>query len=305
MNLRPGRRVAVAVAVSACLLTLGVGSALAVFPDSGVTTYTGCLTSGGNVNYIKAGDSPSQPCATQKQEVKLSGGDITRVAVTGALTGGGDNGAVTVGLDSTKTVPSSCSSGQVPKWNGSAWTCGADNDTTYSAGTGLSLSNANVFSVQSDAFTKKDQSCSSGFVTGTDSGGTFTCGTPASLPVYRQHVISGSEESVGDGGREWKTVATLSLPAGNFAITAALSANNNDYDVQTFECKVEGSGVSATSGDWSYNNVLASSGTDEVAHTDGFTLAGLVQLGSAGTLDISCNGYKLGMGGVLSALAVQ
>ncbi len=46
-----------------------------------------------------------------------------------------------------RTLSSSApSSGQVLKWNGSAWAPGADNDTTYTAGTGLTLS-GNEFSL--------------------------------------------------------------------------------------------------------------------------------------------------------------
>ena len=33
----------------------------------------------------------------------------------------------------------SCDAGELPKWDGSAWTCASDNDTTYTAGAGLEL----------------------------------------------------------------------------------------------------------------------------------------------------------------------
>jgi hypothetical protein len=36
-------------------------------------------------------------------------------------------------------LPTGCSSGELPKWNGTAWACSNDNNTTYTAGTGLSL----------------------------------------------------------------------------------------------------------------------------------------------------------------------
>ncbi|MCD6532046.1 hypothetical protein J7K99_06360 [bacterium] len=47
---------------------------------------------------------------------------------------------------------SSPTSGQVLKWNGSAWVPAADNNTTYSAGQGLTLSGT-TFSVNVDGMT--------------------------------------------------------------------------------------------------------------------------------------------------------
>ncbi len=54
--------------------------------------------------------------------------------LTGVPAGFADN------ADDDTLAGLSCAGGQVPKWNGSAWTCAADSDTTYTAGTGLSLS---------------------------------------------------------------------------------------------------------------------------------------------------------------------
>jgi trimeric autotransporter adhesin len=44
------------------------------------------------------------------------------------------------GVDNDQLAALSCSSGQIAKWNGTAWACAADNNTTYAAGTGLALS---------------------------------------------------------------------------------------------------------------------------------------------------------------------
>lgn len=52
------------------------------------------------------------------------------------------NGAVTF----SKLSNAGCSSSQVLKWNGTSWGCAADTDTTYQAGTGLTLT-ANTFNL--------------------------------------------------------------------------------------------------------------------------------------------------------------
>jgi len=46
-------------------------------------------------------------------------------------------GDITVGTDTLAKL--TCTSDQVVKWNGTAWACTADTDTTYTAGTGLAL----------------------------------------------------------------------------------------------------------------------------------------------------------------------
>jgi len=46
----------------------------------------------------------------------------------------------------------SCSSGQIARWNGSAWTCAAESGATYTAGSGLSLS-GNTFSIANGGVT--------------------------------------------------------------------------------------------------------------------------------------------------------
>ena len=63
------------------------------------------------------------------------------------------------GDDDTLGDLSSCSNGQIAEWNGSAWVCAADDDTIYSAGTGLDLSGAQ-FSVASTY--RLPQSCANG-----------------------------------------------------------------------------------------------------------------------------------------------
>jgi hypothetical protein len=56
---------------------------------------------------VKEGNAPKSTCAGGQTQVHLSGGDISKISVTGALTGGGDNGEMTIGLKPEFTAASS------------------------------------------------------------------------------------------------------------------------------------------------------------------------------------------------------
>jgi hypothetical protein len=132
MNSSLIRRRTVALATALVALAAAGGTAVAGHLTSGVKSYTGCTYTGsGLIVNVKEGDSPLLPCQPNlgQKEIHLSGGDITRVTAGPGLTGGGDNGAVTISLNAQQSLPS-CASGQVTKWNGSAWACAADNDTS-------------------------------------------------------------------------------------------------------------------------------------------------------------------------------
>lgn len=224
MSFKNGRRALLLAASAVALLIFGVGTAVAVFPDTDVTTYTGCLVSGGVINSVKEGSSPSQPCSSPKMVVKLSGGDITKVEVTGALTGGGANGAVTIGLDPKATVPSNCANGQLVRWNGTtdAWVCrdkyaatngvdlGAD-DKTFSVNpsyrlpqtcsTGQSPSWNDTTEIWTCERFVEPSTCTSGqFATGANSSGAFTCAAPSTSSLSFVQSSQGAPFGVPDDG---------------------------------------------------------------------------------------------------------
>jgi hypothetical protein len=61
-------------------------------------------------------------------DVASGSGTVTSVATGAGLTGGPVTSSGTINLASTQLLPTAaCASNQIPKWNGSAWTCAADN----------------------------------------------------------------------------------------------------------------------------------------------------------------------------------
>jgi hypothetical protein len=229
------------VLVAALALAVAVvGTAVAAFPQDNVKLYTGCLNSGGNITYVKEGDSPLQACASPKQVVKLSGGDITSVNTPAGsgLSGGSTNGAVTLTLDAAHSLPSGCTSGQVVKSSGSdTWTCADDNDHTYTAyETTLNLS-GNTFSIASDYRVKNNPDCDSGkFATGFDSSGTIQCTAPGAN-VIETFEVAPADRGITDNGRT--AVAFIVKPtAGKYFVAAkgVITSENNVDDNSSVTC---------------------------------------------------------------------
>ena len=206
----------------------GAGAALAAYPQDSVAVYTGCLNSGGQIGSVAVGTSPAKPCGGTDTLVHLSGGTITQVTAGTGLTGGGNNGYVTVGIQPGYQLPQSgCSSGQFVASNGSGgWSCqsqktysGTDfalsnqacstgqfltgidasgikqcaNDQTYSNGTGLDLS-GNTFSLKSGY--QLPQGCSNGQVATSNGDGTWSCHNGAGSRYTYE--IAGPYVTVGD-----------------------------------------------------------------------------------------------------------
>ena len=201
--------------------------ALAGHQATGVTQYAGCLkTNGsgnGNISAVAVGTAPLVGCKAGEIEIHFSGGDITAVVAGPGLTGGGTNGAVELALDDAFQLPQACADGEIPEWNGSGWDCGADDNTTYTSGTGLDLSGANAFSIEPDY--RLPQTCGAGegpewsgsaWVCSPDDVGADIGGIAATSPIVSVDTIA-SDGECEDG------------PGGNFT-----SMSSNEFDTPAF-----------------------------------------------------------------------
>jgi hypothetical protein len=202
--------------VAAAALVLSAANALAVFPDDHVASYAACLSTAGSAagtfSRVAVGDAPASPCGSNQMLVHLSGGDITSVIAGPGLSGGGSNGSATLSLAAGQALPQTCSSGQIPEWNGTGWSCGDDNDTTYSNGTGLDLLGT-TFSVKPGY--RLPQSCSDGQVAKSN-GSSWSCATD---------IAGGADAWIGSHNAfehmvPRNDVLDLPLPEGNFTLVA-------------------------------------------------------------------------------------
>lgn len=256
------RRWLITVALAMLVLVAGGGMVLAGHHTDVVASYTGCLsTNSGTVTQVAVGNVPLRPCKPDQTEVHVSGGDITAVTAGDGLTGGASNGAAPLALAPTYQLPQTCTNAQVPKWDGSAWSCAADDaGQQYTAGTGLEL-NGTEFSLDRDyrlpqgceagqaagfgptatslgdwqcsQYALASQTCPSGqFATAITADGSITCRAPNTGPPGGPNVLTATLDD-GPGIPDNVTqheVLRLRVGAGTWAIQAKVQLMNDDRD---------------------------------------------------------------------------
>jgi hypothetical protein len=226
--------------IAAIAIVVIVGTA-AAGPAGAVKTFTGCLVTGdGVIIKVKEGDSPKSACTSGQTLARLSGGDITKISVTGGLTltNGGESGDVEINLDAKYSLPQGCADGRIAEWDTGPdpdrWICGVDSDTTYTAGTGLDLSNANQFSIES-GYRIPGKSCTTAgeFSKGFDSNGAIECAAPGTSSLTSLSAAQGNFAS-GDGVPDddsRHTYVNLSQPAGRYLLIGKGVLLRGDDDI--------------------------------------------------------------------------
>jgi hypothetical protein len=106
-------------------------------------TFTGCLTPGGDLSNIAAGELPAKECKGNSIPLSFSAGDITAVFAGEGLVGGATVGDAQLSLDFDLLDGSYVNEGDAVSWSllsGVPFGLDdGDDDTTYAAGSGLSL----------------------------------------------------------------------------------------------------------------------------------------------------------------------
>lgn len=246
-----------------------------------VPTYTGCYNaSSGTINKLSLGSVPQKNCGADAR-VAISAGDITAVNVSGGLTGGGTNGDITIGLDPKYTLPQSCPTNFIPKWNGTAWVCSADNDTTYAASTGLELLTSPLrFAIQ-EAY-RLPQACADGSFAKKQGTGWVCAAAPSAGAVFN---LTAPNAGIPDDGAIHLYLTTPSLAAGTY--TAMMkgvihSELNIGSTFSNTECSIR-------SGATTLDTIsFGAATTDEIPEIP-IALVGAITLAGPATISLACS----------------
>jgi hypothetical protein len=279
------------IGLAVVLVAAVAGGVAAGHVASDVKGYTACVSKDGAIIKVKEGNAPSSPCSGGQAQVHFSGGDITSVTVGDGLIGGGINGAVSIGLDASFTLPQDCVAGEIVERTASGWACGDDDDTTYTAGVGLDLTNG-AFRIEPDKVVVNGESCVTGkYVSGIGNDGHIECATlPAAGSVKGYHVSSTAIVRLAGT----MPIVTLELPAGTFLLSAQVKYHNQDTDTgSSIDCWVGNSQVFSDSVGTSQTGV--------------FTINSWVTF-SGGSVSVMCNEHSADVdtfGATLTAIKVD
>jgi len=197
-------------------------------------------------------------------------GTVTNVATGTGLTGGPITGTGTLSLSSTYQLPQSCSSNQVPSWNGSAWACatsGAGTVTSVGSGTGLSggpITGSGSLAIA--AAYQLPQSCSSNQIPSWN-GSTWVCAANGSFTAAGD--LSGSastQEVIGILSKTLPSLATGCLEYNGSAwVFTSCTGSGFPTGTQGNDAAVASGGSTGQTIPNTYHSDTFSSGTTSLA----------------------------------------
>jgi hypothetical protein len=287
-------RVGVAVLVVCAGVTLWATGALAVFPDSNVDHYTGCLNTkvspGGTFVNVAQGDSPSKACGSGQVLVHLSGGDITSVNAGTGLSGGSVNGAANVAIDPQYQLPQACTNDFVPKWVASSatWQCAADNNgggtiTGVTAGIGLTGGGTSgTVSVGVSGSYQLPQNCGNGQVAKSNGSNSWSCQDDSVGAMGDAYVASNGATQELPNDFSYVDLVDLQLPAGSYFVTARTLSQDSDNNAYV-ECNLDGPGGTIDQTQAEVNGEASG----QIGTTNIVTL-GAVSLSALGHITLDC-----------------
>jgi hypothetical protein len=207
-------------------ITSGTGITLPIFTAANAGLVTG--SGGGSTNFLRADGTWAAPPGANYAAgtgLTLTTGTFFHAAHTGDARG--TTSLIVVALQGRSVSSSAPSNNQVLKWNGSNWAPANDANTTYSAGTGLSLTGSTFANIGDLSSTNEIQNLS--YASGSRALG-ITSGTGVTLPIFtaaNAGLVTGS----GGGTTNFlRADGTWAAPtAGVYAAGTGLSLNSNTF----------------------------------------------------------------------------
>ncbi len=175
---------ALLVAGLALVLAAAASAAAAARAPAAVQSYTGCLSPILNAIYdVAPGDAPAHACVRPAAVIRLSSGDVTSLAAGTGLSGGGDNGDVSMSIAPSFRLPQACTNGQTASWNGTAWACASfASQADFNAFVALLSSPGTINDASNPVHWTKLKGVPAGFADGTDNvGPSYAAGTGLNL----------------------------------------------------------------------------------------------------------------------------